>query len=251
MEKLFKLTKAIAPRLNKESNRPFSSGEIYGYLMKDVFLNQIISRLSASEIIYLTFLIYGYKRGNELQVVYDEILSNLFSFSIVYISDERPYTSCSYCGGDGQVQCDYCGGDNEVDCDICDGTGTDGEENCDNCDGTGKESCSQCSSGYEECDVCDGSGEVEDESSNNVSQNEYFSIDSRLLRDLEMMDEFDELENGDDFPSSTFKTYEEWGETSRFDYYNLNQFLLIEVNTNPEINKAKDTIRDESLMDIF
>lgn len=248
MEKLIKLANAIGPRI--ESKRTPTSGEIYAHLKKDVFLSQIMKRLSASETIYLTFLILGYKEGRELKVVLEEILSNLFSFSVIYVSDEQPYTSCSFCGGDGSYDCGMCEGEGDVECDTCDGSGEDGEgETCDDCDGSGRLDCQHCSSGQEECDVCDGSGEVEDEYLNHVSQNDYFSIDTKLLQKLELLSEYDKIEDGDDFPSNTFKTYEFWGDSGDFDGYGENVFLLGELNTNPSIQKTSDGIRDNELKD--
>ena len=248
MEKLLNLTKAIAPKLT----RAYTSQDIYAEFNKDRFLKQIRSRLSPTEIIYLVFLIMGYKRGMELLPVYEDIKNNLFSFSVIYVDEDRPQTSCDDCGGSGTIDCSECDGSGKETCSDCDGDGEIDGESCGNCDGDGRVDCNSCDGdGNYTCNTCDGEGETDDDYRRYVRQYEYFSIDENLFKTLEIMYEFDELKDEDDFGHWTFQTYVNEGSSENFEEFDGNEYLFGEMVQNPQLPEysAGPYIRDLRLTD--
>ena len=248
MEKLLNLTRAIAPKIKNSYN----TQDIYSILNKDTFLKQIRNRLSPTEIIYLTFLIMGYKRGMELLPIYEDIKNNLFSFSVIYVDEDRPTISCYNCGGDGTIECHECDGSGRQNCAYCNGDGQINGENCEDCDGDGRVNCDVCDGdGSSTCDECHGDGDIEDNYRRYISQYEYFSIDENLFRTLEIMYEFGELKDGDDFSDWTFQTYVTQGDSENFDEYDGGQYLFGEMVKNPKLPEyiAGPYIRDLSLKD--
>ena len=65
MQKLLNLARRIAPTIKFAT----SASNIYYHLRGDDFLKPIYDALDAKEIIYLCFLIQGYKEGRDLQDV--------------------------------------------------------------------------------------------------------------------------------------------------------------------------------------
>jgi hypothetical protein len=249
MEKLIRLANLIGPRL-KLQDVSETSQSIFSFLQKDRFLKQIRESLKPEEVVYLVFLLLNYKRGNELAPAYEECLANLFSFSVIYISDDRPYSDCDECGGSGYSSCDECDGIGNMNCGQCDGDGKIDGEDCDNCEGDGKTQCGNCGGdGEMTCQNCGGDGEIEDYSQHIVSQTEYFSIDTSLFKELELMDEGDVLKDGDDFSAWTFTTYYISGESGEFEDYSADEYILGDFNTNPNISTRRYEIRDMDLKD--
>jgi len=104
MQKLLNLARRIAPTIKFAS----SASSIYYHLRGDDFLKPVYDALDAKEIIYLSFLIQGYKEGRDLQDVIQRCQEGLFSFSILNVSREHPEESCDECYGDGSVNCSTC-----------------------------------------------------------------------------------------------------------------------------------------------
>ena len=79
MQKLLNLAKKIAPTIKAST----SATGVYYYIKNDKFLKPIEKALNAKEIVYLTFLIQGYKEGRDLQDILQRCERDLFSFSTI------------------------------------------------------------------------------------------------------------------------------------------------------------------------
>lgn len=172
--------------------------DIYFKLTKESGYNDFFNLLNPNDFIMLCFLI-----GNsemDLDSLYDKIKSNLFVYSLIEVDNLEPYYTCDYCGGEGEINCEYCDGNGEVDCPNCHGDGetSDGEE-CGKCGGDGQIKCSECRDGLETCSECDGLGEIQKEGYVTAVQHNYISYDSEILHKLELINEFDKIDEDDYF----------------------------------------------------
>ena len=174
-----------------------------------------VTNINTKDLIILSLLIPI--EESKRDSAYDVISSKLFTFTYYTVDSDDVEEDCRDCGGSGEVSCDSCDGsgqeecsncygEGDVDCDNCDGTGEDEEgDTCGYCDGSGKESCKDCSSegqldceycsgtSYESCDNCNGSGQVPQDDYYSISQYFIASWDDRILNEIEMLDDDDDI----------------------------------------------------------
>ena len=236
MQKLLNLARRIAPTIKFNS----TASSVYYHLKSDAFLKPIYDTLEAKEIIYLCFLIQGYKEGRELQDVLQRCQEDLFSFSILNVYRDHPTESCDNCHGDGSVNCSTCDGKGEVDCPECDGSGQDDEgDDCSYCDGSGKVECDYCQGDkYETCDDCAGSGDQESYSEYELDQGNYVSIDRNLFKTFEIMDELTEVDESD-LGKYTIPINSDSGRTDNDDFQDkMGDIVFGEFVRNPDLRKS-------------
>ena len=235
MQKLLNLARRIAPNIKTST----SSTEVYYHIKNDKFLKPIEKQLSAKEIVYLTFLIQGYKEGRDLQDVLERCNQDLFSFSTIEVDSSHPEETCDNCAGDGIINCHECDGERRVECDECDGSGEDGEgDTCDRCDGDGYVDCPVCDGeGYETCDDCSGEGTQESWSEYSLEQKNYVSINKSLLNYLEVLNELEPIDESK-YGSYVIMIYSTSGNTSDDDFQDvMGETVFAEVNTSIELEK--------------
>lgn len=185
---------SLSKRLGSSSSSNDTPYRAYIYLSENKVI-PVFDILNAEEIALLCFMIPMVSSSNNLNILYDEVLSKMFSFTICEITDTEPFNECSRCTGEGSIECRTCDGYTEVDCDYCGGSGEgDDGEPCDECQGGGQVGCSDCGqSGRDDCDKCDGSGEILDEDNYEVVVTKYLSWDENIFNSLEMIDDMSEI----------------------------------------------------------
>ena len=249
MQKLLNLARRIAPSIKNSS----SASSVYQHIKNDTFLKNVYGALEAQEIIYLSFLIQGFKDGKDLEEVSQKCQRDLFSFSIIQVSTDHPNETCYNCGGNGQIDCYNCDGDGEIDCGECDGSGTDDEgDSCSYCDGDGKDECDECGgNGHDSCDDCDSSGEQEDTISYDIDQMNYVSINRDLFITFETMEEFTEIDESD-FGNYVIQVSSDNRITQNNQFEDeMGNTLFGEVSPTPALRKSTFRgIVDDSLFDI-
>jgi len=236
MQKLLNLARRIAPTIKSST----SATGVYYYIKNDKFLKPIEKALNAKEIVYLSFLIQGYKEGRDLQDVLERCEQDLFSFSIIEVDSSHPEESCDNCSGDGTIACHECDGEKRVECDECDGSGEDIEgDTCDRCDGDGYVDCPVCDGdGHETCDDCYGGGTQESWSEYSIEQKNYVSINKSLLNYLEMLNELEPIDESK-YGSYVIMIYSTSGNISDDDFSDImGETVFAEVNTSIELEKG-------------
>ena len=146
---------------------------IYNSLWNDIYLKQLVTKLSAEDIILYSFLVPVYLNDQDIDESYDRIETNMYSVELVEVYNTEPevdcpnchngHEPCDYCDGTGESECRSCDGSGEEDCNYCGGSGMDEDagEECDMCEGDGKQTCEHCNgSGEESCNYCGGDGDV-------------------------------------------------------------------------------------------
>ena len=146
---------------------------IYNSLWNDVYIKQLVSKLSAEDIVFFCFLVPVYLKGQDIDETYDRIETNMYAVELIEIYNTEPEVDCpdchngqepcDYCDGTGETECRRCDGNGEEDCDYCGGSGMDEDsgEECDMCEGSGRMTCGRCNgSGEESCNYCGGDGDV-------------------------------------------------------------------------------------------
>lgn len=178
-------------------------GFFYQEFKSNLFFKQMYENMTSDEIVLFCFLCSQVSTGlnpKEIGQLIEDIKNNLFCFSVIEVISEEPVETCGNCGGDGEVTCGECGGGGEIECDYCNGSGNveDDEGNditCSNCGGDGKLQCDECQNGHIECDSCDGYGEVEKSGYISISIEEFISYDSEIFNKIELLNEFDKIDN--------------------------------------------------------
>ena len=234
MEKLINIATKIGKKIKTND-----IGEIYITLVSDTFFRPLCLSLGGNSTVKLVFLIKAYKDGKELTDMLGRLETELFTFSIIEVSNDDVEESCDYCGGDGQNNCSECDGRGQVDCEECGGSGEDEEGNsCNLCDGDGYVECGTCNgNGSEGCDNCGETGYTTDDYAANVEVQEFVSIDKNIYEQLEILEEYEEIDYGfkRNFKGYTF-FFRRYDSTS----YNSNiteekgSTLFYEVNKEPE-----------------
>lgn len=212
---------SISKRLSTSNLSSSSPNEVYLFLSKNKVI-PFFEILSAEDIALITFMIPMVNSTKDLESLYENIKSKMFSFTICKILDTEPSITCNYCGGEGVIDCNTCDGRSEADCDYCGGTGEqDDGEPCDECQGDGEIACSDCDqTGQVTCDYCDGSGEFVDENNYEVSVTEFLSWDENIFNKLEIIEDmvkiddilFEEIE----VSPKTFSMYNEYKSSDVF-----------------------------------
>lgn len=198
---IYKLTQlALKIGRSHKNKRP---GFFYNEFKSHLFFKQMYDRMTSDEIVLFCFLCSEISLGlkpEEIGKKIEDITKNLYSFSIIEVTNIEPTETCGNCDGEGEISCDNCNGSGELDCDGCGGSGEveDDEGNnitCSNCGGDGTLTCDECHRGRIECDSCYGSGEIEKSGYMSISVEEFISYDSEILNRLELLNEFDEVDN--------------------------------------------------------
>jgi hypothetical protein len=250
MQKLLNLAKKIAPTIKAST----SATGVYYYIKNDKFLKPIEKALNAKEIVYLTFLIQGYKEGRDLQDILQRCERDLFSFSTIEVDPHHPDESCDDCDGDGTINCHECDGEKRVECDDCNGNGEDSEgDRCNTCDGDGYIECPVCDGdGYETCGNCYGSGDQEGWSEYSIEQKNHVSINKSLLNYLEMLDELEPIDESKYGPY-VIMIHASTGNTSEREFEDvMGETVFAEVNTNINLEKKyinSGNVNDNELKD--
>lgn len=173
---------------NSKIKRPV---EFYTKLTKEDIYTPIFNKLDALDIVLICFLSPLSDSVEDLGQLYDNVLSGLFTFSLIEVSEKNPTVSCPECGGTGFVDCGECDGHGEVYCPDCGGNGEDSDSNkCVRCSSWGKIGCDICSeTGSVRCDNCDIMGGVVDYENSDVLVYTFVSWDVDLMNSLEVMEE--------------------------------------------------------------
>lgn len=197
----YKLAKLALKLGSKQKNK--KPKHFYTYIVFDKLISDFFSNLSGEEITILCFMSSAVSMGSkpdELYQLYQNLKTNIFTFSIGEVIDDEPLEECDQCNGTGEVSCEYCDGTGRITCDDCDGEGVvendEGElETCYACGGDGDFDCNRCRSGFVDCDNCHGYGEVAGQHHVSVDIREFVSYDSDIFHKLEIMEEETELDN--------------------------------------------------------
>jgi hypothetical protein len=254
MEKLINIATKIGKKIKTND-----IGEIYITLVSDLFFRPLCLSLGGNNTVKLVFLIKAYKDGRELTEMLSRLETELFTFSIIEVSNDDVEESCDNCGGNGQNDCYQCDGRGQVDCEECGGSGEDEEGNtCNLCDGDGTIECDTCNgNGTEECDYCDGTGSTTDDYAADTEVLEFASIEKNIYEQLEILEEYEEIDYGfrRNFKGYTF-FFRKYSSTS----YNSNiveekgSTLFYEVNKEPEFvmnNSRSFPLLDSGLAGLY
>jgi len=195
--RLLLLAKKLHPSLRTKTPSVISQ-----LILKDIHYEPIRKLLTGKEIIILSFLINGLNRTEDINSLYEQIVSGMFVFSILEVDDEEPEYNCENCGGGGDVMCYKCDGTGDVDCSDCDGEGEiyssddDGGGTCNTCQGGGNVECYECNgSGRDTCSECYGSGATSKYGYVTITQDFYVSYDPKIYSLLETKDEESEMDS--------------------------------------------------------
>lgn len=205
-----------------KNHKGITSSNFFRLIRTSPHFDIIYTLLDGNQIAILCLLVGNLKDESETESLYNEIKSNMFTFSIVEIVNTKNMETCSDCGGDGEIDCPNCNGEGGKICSDCRGNGEDREgSTCNNCSGDGSIDCDNCSRGYVNCDNCDGRGEVVNEGYQDITQMYFVSFDRKLFDYLEIKkDEIDEIssKNFDSIIKSkkTFVTLSEDGSSDEF-----------------------------------
>lgn len=205
-----------------KNHKGITSTSFFHLIRTSPHFDIIYTLLDGNQIAILCLLVGNLKDESETESLYNEIKSNMFTFSIVEIVNDENMTTCSNCGGDGDVDCPDCNGEGTKICSDCRGDGEDSEgHRCNKCSGNGSIYCDNCSRGYVSCDECDGHGDVVNLGYKDITQMYFVSFDRKLFDYLEIKkDELDEIspKNFDSIIKSkkTFVTLSEDGSSDEF-----------------------------------
>ena len=191
---------AIANKLSNVFLKKYSGkmkpSDAYQSLRENEMYKPLFSKPNG-DILIISFLVSIPEIHRESQ--FENIVSNLFTFTYYEIESDDVETDCDYCDGDGYVDCQTCDSNGKVDCDECDGSGEDEEGNsCNDCQGGGDVECYDCEgSGRVTCDECDGSGNVKLYDTYEIVQYYCVSYDLKILSICEMYYDNDVITGGD------------------------------------------------------
>jgi len=222
-----------------KSVQPFVKGEslekIYQIVLQSDSLSFVKELIPNNDLPILIFTAYQISIGNDDKKIVEEIVNNLYTFTVINFSDVETKIRCENCSGNGEVSCDYCGGDGEYDCNTCNGSGeidcnecggdgevediegyssscdecnSNGKVACDDCNGDGYNRCDNCHNGYNTCDECNGNGEIECDDRIPYSIETYMSYDNELKNTiLYHIEENEEIESPKYNEDKTFLLY--------------------------------------------
>jgi hypothetical protein len=205
-----------------KNHKGITSASFFRLIRTSPHFDIIYTLLDGNQIAILCLLVGNLKDESETESLYNEIKSNMFTFSIVEIVNAENMATCSDCGGDGEIDCPNCNGEGDKICSDCRGNGVDREgRTCNNCSGDGSIDCDNCSQGYVSCGECNGYGEVVNEGYQDITQMYFVSFDRKLFDYLEIKkDGLDEIsqKNFDSIIKSkkTFVTLSEDGSSDEF-----------------------------------
>ena len=190
MEKpvLLKLIKRIyTERLGK-----MSPTDIYTHFVSEFPYKEYAEGMTAKDVVMSSFLMPFAGTPEVLDRKYDEIVSNLFAYSLIEVDLDYSEVQCTVCDGDGYQNCD------------CSGSGRDEEDDtCVNCDGDGDLDCDYCGGdGQVNCDECGGGGTYDDYEKREISQWFYASYDRELINEFLELDEWDEMTPESIYPNN-------------------------------------------------
>jgi hypothetical protein len=194
--KLISLSNKLGRTILKKYSGKMKPGDAYSELRKEEQYN-FLFRQPNGLIVIICFLVSIPESQRESQ--FDNIVSNLFTFTYYVIESDEVDDECGDCYGSGQVDCSNCNGDGKIDCDECGGDGEDSDgDTCNNCDGEGNFECDHCnSSGQESCDRCDGEGYINLDNTYEIEQYYCASYDPKIFEICEMYEEDEVVVSGD------------------------------------------------------
>jgi hypothetical protein len=194
--KLISLANRLGRTILKKYSGKMKPGDAYNELRKEEQYS-FLFRQPNGHIVIICFLVSIPESQRETQ--FDNIVSNLFTFTYYTIESDEVDEECGDCYGSGQVDCHNCDGNGYVDCPECGGDGEDSDgDTCDYCDGEGTEDCPECGSGGQEsCDRCDGQGYIKLDDTYEIEQYYCVSYDSNILEVCEMYGEDEIVTSGD------------------------------------------------------
>jgi hypothetical protein len=194
--KLISLSNRLGRTILKKYSGKMKPGDAYNELRKEEQYS-FLFRQPNGHIVIICFLVSIPESQRETQ--FDNIVSNLFTFTYYTIESDEVDEECGDCYGNGNVDCRNCEGNGEVDCNECGGDGEDSDgDTCDYCDGEGREDCPECGGGGQEtCDRCDGQGYIKLDDTYEIEQYYCASYDSNVLEVCEMYDEDEIVVSGD------------------------------------------------------
>ena len=202
MEKpiLIKLIKKIyTERLGK-----MSPTDIYTHFVSEFPYKEYSEGMTAKDVVMSSFLIPFAGTPEVLDKKYDEIVNNLFAYSLIEVDLDYSEVECPECYGNGYQECSDCYGAGEEECSECGGSGEDEEGGgCSTCNGDGKEQCDYCDGdGQINCSECGGSGNYDDYDKREISQWFYASYDTELMNEFIELDEWDEMTPDSIYPDN-------------------------------------------------
>jgi hypothetical protein len=178
--------------------------DIYTYFHSTFPYRQMAEAMTPKDIIISSFLLPLVDTPEVLDSKYDEVVNNLFAYSLVEVDSDYSEVQCPQCDGDGYENCDYCDGTGREECSDCSGNGRDEEDDtCINCDGDGDLDCDYCAGdGQVNCNECGGSGTYDDYDKREISQWFYASYDTELMNEFLELDEWDEMTPESIYPNN-------------------------------------------------
>jgi hypothetical protein len=191
---------SIANKLSNGSLKKYSGkmkpGDVYNELRQMEQYAPLFSKPNG-DVVYICFLVSIPESQRELQ--FNNIVSNLFTFTYYVIESDEVDEECGDCYGSGKVDCSECDGSGRVDCEDCDGDGEDSDgDTCDYCDGDGYVYCDNCGGeGTESCDRCDGQGYINLDDTYEIEQYYCASYDPKIFEICEMYGEDEVVALGD------------------------------------------------------
>lgn len=240
------------------NNKGISPSTFFERMRNDSHTKMLFDSLLPKDIAILCLMVGNMNENTNMKSLYDEIISNLFVFSIVEIEDDDALTDCSYCGTSGEIECDTCGGQGEHECQFCNGDGEDGKvSGCRDCSGDGTVTCDDCMNGYVTCDNCDGTGEESLYGYKVATQYYYVSYDSKLFNYLETKETIlDNIPNEimDKIMSNkkTFSCFNETGNTDEFDDNEVGDYVFVGLDKEDvDFFKTRNLLNPKNIVSYF
>jgi hypothetical protein len=198
-----KLIKFVQRIYNQQLGR-MSPTDIYTHFVSEFPYTEYAESMTAKDVVISSFLMPFAGNPEVLDKKYDEVVHNLFAYSLIEVELEYSEVECPECYGNGYQECSDCYGAGKEDCSECGGSGEDEEGGvCSTCDGDGNEQCDYCDGdGQINCSECGGSGNYDDYDKREISQWYYVSYDTELMNEYLILDEWDEMNPESIYPNN-------------------------------------------------
>jgi hypothetical protein len=195
---------SVVKKIHQPNFSNIQPTDIYTYFHSTFPYNKLAEGMTAKDIIISSFLLPLVDTPEVLDKKYDEIVNNLFAYSLIEVDLDYSEVQCPVCDGDGYQNCDYCEGTGREECEDCSGSGQDEEgDSCGLCDGEGDFDCNYCGGdGQVNCDECGGGGTYDDYDKREISQWFYASYDAEIMNEFLGLDEWDEMAPDSIYPNN-------------------------------------------------
>ena len=195
---------SVIKKIHQTNFKNLQPTDIYTYFHSTFPYSQMAEAMTAKDIVISSFLLPFVDTPEVLDKKYDEIVNNLFAYSLIEVDLDYSEVSCPECYGNGYQECSDCYGAGEEECSECGGSGEDEEGGgCSTCNGDGKEQCDYCDGdGQINCSECGGSGNYDDYEKREISQWFYASYDTELMNEYLKLDEWDEMTPESIYPNN-------------------------------------------------